>query len=453
MNEGNGTFLFTESEDVRDVVGKLVFGANRLRPVSDVVGLPDMQIRCVVPQSDGAFVVFGHISAHDEPWRIIRARTYDGIHYEQAKTVFEEGRAPWLYSTDIVYNPKEACFLCLKWARGDHGHALWGYGSQDGERWERISDKPLYRDHDAFSVVWNNELERYVAYQITYQKWEKRYEDNLGTGTRRVLHIRTSENGVDWEPDDDVSLGGTLMPRQALITPDEEDPDEMEFYLFQAFAHAGRYAGMMLNYAPSPQVVNPNAPWNKHGPHLSPEWWVSKDGENWERPFRETFALDDTSGSVSGGRTASWSGLPCDTPNLISHEPIPIYGRHLWVVGNVVYGVPEDRLFFVGSMANAEFSTTPFVMTDKPLTLHAAFSFHDSEVRAFRGQSYIMVAVLDETGAAVKGFEKERCILRDGEGQPTRLCWEDHDAASLCGKIITLRFYLRDARIYSVRTG
>ncbi|MCK5328129.1 MAG: hypothetical protein KAR36_05955, partial [Candidatus Latescibacteria bacterium] len=65
MNEGNGTFLFTESEDVRDVVGKLVFGANRLRPVSDVVGLPDMQIRCVVPQSDGAFVVFGHISAHD----------------------------------------------------------------------------------------------------------------------------------------------------------------------------------------------------------------------------------------------------------------------------------------------------------------------------------------------------------------------------------------------------
>jgi hypothetical protein len=80
-------------------------------------------------------------------------------------------------------------------------------------------------------------------------------------------------------------------------------------------------------------------------------------------------------------------------------------------VGNVVYGAPEDRLFFVGSMANAEFSTAPFVMTDKPLTLNAAFSFHDLEVRAFRGQSYIMVAVLDETGATMKGFEKERCIL------------------------------------------
>jgi len=426
--------FFAQPHDIHDAYGNLRFGANPLKHIGNVSGMPTMRVRCAVPQSDGSCVVYGHAGGHDESWRIMRCRTFDGLHYEHAEIVFEQEAGPWLGETEIAHNTQDGSFLCLKWARGETGHALWAFGSKDGTQWHPLADAPVYVDHDAFGLMWDDRTARYIVYQTTYQKWGKRYPDNIGDHRRRVLHIRTSPDGVHWEPSENVPGSGPYLPDDRLITPDEDDPPEMEFYRLQVFPCGNRYAGMMLNYAPIPQVVNPRFPWNKHGPQLSGEWWISKDRETWSRPFRDTFA-------------------PGEAPGIVTHEPMTIGGNHLWIIENRVYGLPENRIFFVGSMANAEFSTALFTMAGKPLVLNASLCYHACKTRGMQGQSYIMVEKVDEQGNAVQGFEKERCILQAMDGPTAMLKWGDTDGTSLAGEQIRLRFYLRDARIYAMMTG
>ena len=68
-----------------------------------------------------------------------------------------------------------------------------------------------------------------------------------------------------------------------------------------------------------------------------------------------------------------------------------------------------------------------------------------------RGQSYVMVEILNESGNVIEGFNKENCILRGIDGS-VRLHWNWNDGTSLAGQKVRLQFYLRDARIYSLST-
>ena len=425
--------VFCDERNVQATYGKLIFGTNELGLVGATAGLPPIHARCAVPQDDGSYTIYGFMGGHDTDWRIVRCRSFDGLCFDQIETVHYEAAGPWLTSGDIARDTRDGSFLCLKWKRGRTGHALWAFGSDDGSNWQALSDSPVYVDHDAFGLMWDERTEQYTVYQATYQKWEKRYPDNIGDSRRRVLHIRTSKDGVNWEPSEDVPGSGPYMPDECLITPDEQDPAEMEFYRMAVFFYADYFVGMMLNYAPSPQIVNPAYPWSKHGPQLSGEWWISRDGHKWKRPFRNTFA----SGSA---------------PTTITHNPINLNRKHLWIRDGEVYGLPQDRLFFVGSMANSEFSTAPFNMPDKPLVLNTADCFHSRKDRGMRGQAYVMAEILGENGRVVEGFSKENCILRGVDGS-VRLQWNWNDGTSIAGQKVCLRFYLRDARIYSLSTS
>jgi len=423
--------LFTGPEDCHDVFGRLHFGAESLRVVGPATGLPPMRPRCAVPEPDGSWLLYGGSGGHDEPWRIWRARTFDGLHYEGAECVFQSEPGGWLGELDIAHNAGDGSLLCLKWHRGRTGHAVLAFGSEDGSAWRPLAAGPVYVDHDAFGLMWEPRTRRYVCYQTTYQRWAKRYEDNIGRDTRRVLHVRTSADGVAWEPAADVPWAGPYMPAERLVTPDADDPEDIEFYRFCGFPYADRYAGMMLIYCPSPHAANPRYPWTKHGPHLGGEWWISADGARWRRPYRAVFA-------------------PGRAPGVIEHGPMDLGGRHLWVIGGTVCGLPASRLFFVASRANAEFSTRPFVMPSGPLAVHAALGFDGDDQRGMMGQGYVMAELCQEHGSVIAGYERERCVLRHLDGDAVRLLWGAADGSALAGQVVRLRLCCRDARIYAV---
>ena len=67
-----------------------------------------------------------------------------------------------------------------------------------------------------------------------------------------------------------------------------------------------------------------------------------------------------------------------------------------------------------------------------------------------REQAYVMVAILDERGNAIPGFEAEKCLIRDRDQRDIPLTWGDASARQLAGTTIRLRFYLRSANIYAV---
>ena len=86
-------------------------------------------------------------------------------------------------------------------------------------------------------------------------------------------------------------------------------------------------------------------------------------------------------------------------------------------------------------MANAEFSTDPFVLQSVPLVLNVSDCFHNHEKRGMRKQSYVMAEILDEDGQVIDSFNKENCILQGVNGS-VRLHWKWDDGTRLVGRKI-----------------
>ena len=101
-------------------------------------------------------------------------------------------------------------------------------------------------DKDDLNIIYNHAAPgrpgRFVDMQIVWQNHTLRYCDNGGCDRRRVVSAKTSSDGASWGPD----LG--------LVTPDDHDPPELEFYRIRPFYIGGttRIAAHTLHYAPAP---------------------------------------------------------------------------------------------------------------------------------------------------------------------------------------------------------
>jgi hypothetical protein len=425
--------VFAEPQDIHEPWGALRFGAESLKYIGDVSGLVPMRNRCVVPRADGSYDLYGFSPWKGSPKRILRARTWDGLHFEGSEILFEDkDSAAWMGESEIAWSPDTGKFLALAWARGPY-HSAWAIGSDDGAKWRLLKDGPVYQDHDAFGLTWNRDRKCWVCYQNTYEPDKKIMPDNIGDRNRRVLRIITSEDGVNWEGASRVHPKENLFaPPEQLMTPDEQDPPELEFYRFTPFEYAGRWVGMMLNYAASPQNVNPHFPRTKHGPQLSGEWWISNDGLSWRRPFREVFA-------------------PGEADDIIMHPPMNLCGQHRWVIRNRGYGLTENQIFYAGSLSNSRFSTPVFEIPQAPLQVRAELCFHGNRTRGFRGQGYLMVELVEPDGNPITGYEKERCAITREPDAPLPLVWGgDTFSSPLAGRKARARFHLRDARVYAL---
>lgn len=425
--------VFAEERDVRAVRGKLTFGANGLSHRHEAIGLPPMAAVCPVPQADGSYDLIGVRAERHKPWQILKCRTADGRLYENLRVVYESRPGSWVGFTSITWNPDEGKIIAWRPEVNEPSHAVWAFVSTDGERWELLHDEPIFHDHDAFTVRWDRDRGEYIRYQNTMQPRSRRYGDNVGDQVCRVLTIQTSPDGIHWSPGGDAGYSrGPHHPAERLITPDEHDPEDLQFYLFQAFSWAGRHVGMMLNYAPCPQEVNPRFPHSLHGPSLSGEWWLSDDGVTWRRKWREVFA-------------------PGEAPEIIRHEPMLIDGRNLWTLRDGVYSLSQDRMFFAGSLCNAEFSTPPFTMGNA-IVLDAVKGFLQRPGRGWE-QAYVMAELLDEEDRVIPGYERERCICPEAGEMLRTLSWGKQTGADLSGRRISVRLCFRDARIHALTVG
>lgn len=134
-------------------------------------------------------------------------------------------------------------------------------------------------------------------------------------------------------------------------------------------------------------------------------------------------------------------------PRLETH-PLILNGSVLFPRGRLLLGLPEDRISYIGARANAEFSTRTFAMPAEDLILNAA---SPAPERAFaKDQAYIMVAVQDDTGSIVPGFEAGKCLIRTDDRRDIPLKWGESRTRQLAGRLVRLRFFLRSANVYAV---
>lgn len=437
----NDLLLFSDQQDITDTWGKIHFGTSSLQVIRSCEN-PGFELSLCLPRDDGAWDVYGRAFQPGPPernqvkeantWQLIHATTRDGLSFENIETVFRSEPGPWTFNHAMAFNPEAKEFMLLMLKMEDFGFGYTAFFSPDGRNWKEHPKNPLYYDGDAISLFWSPVARRFICVAKSFQMpVSKRIPDHGGI-MRRVLSIRSSPDGRTWEPSESVSdiwnRGGQQkgLPVALLTLPDEQDPPDLEFYSGNGFSHHDRCYLMVLNYAGTP--LHPG----KHGPQLDTEWWVGRDGLRWERPGRDVNALGDA--------------FPRNA--RITHNPMIIGGQFLFHFGNHLVGMKQDRISYAGARANAEFSTTSFVMPAGDLLLNAAVPSPD---RAFAArQAYVMAAVVDENGNVVPGFEAEKCLIQNDEEIDLPLLWSGRSARELAGKNIRLRFHLRSANIYAV---
>lgn len=447
--------LFSTSRDVSDTWGMLHFGAAPMQKVRSCES-PGFSLAHCRPMGDGAWEVYGQVfqrgkekdqTAGEHVWKLVRATTRDGARFENVETVYTSAPGPWTDHLGLAWNPLAKQFLALKLHIDNNGFAYRAFFSPDGRAWKEHPDRALFYDGDSMGLFWNETARRFICSSKTLQPHRKRLQDHGGTHPqnqddtlrdRRVLAMRSSADGRTWEPKDSLmdvwNRLGTYkaLPARQMLTPDEQDPPDMEFYRGIGFWYHDRAFLVVLNYAASPLLPR------KHGPQLDTEWWVSQDAEGmrWERPYRGINALGD-----------SFPGVPC-----ITHNPMVIDGMLLFHFGNHLAGMKRDRITYVGARANAEFSTAAFRMPSSgELRLNAAAPAPDRPFAA--QQAYVMAAVLNEDGKVVPGFEAAKCVLQKADGIDLPLRWDGKSARELAGQRVKLRFHMRSANVYAVTSS
>jgi hypothetical protein len=345
-------------------------------------------------------------------WQVCYARTRDGIHFERPdlgivpdaaspNVVIDNGGIFSVMRNDDVADPNRRYAMIHTGWGPEHPGRLPGYHpvhdagaafSPDGLHWQEWEHNPAFRDgNDAFSAIYDPRSKKYLCYQAVKRPYEKKYPDNIGPSHRRVLAIRSSDDGAHWSR------------LENFIEPDADDPPELELYMFTVFPYRDRFVGLMRNYAPSPLMPD------EHGPHISLEWWVSLDGRRWQRPARETHV-----------------GV------FTTCTPFVVDDRLCFLEYNTMrrYSTPIDRMTWVGSQSNAEFSTRLFEMPQRPLTVN----LESGTGTLLPDQAYV----------------REKCVFSDVDGTALALRWGEKDTTGLTGHNVCLRFYLRDARINAV---
>lgn len=440
--------LFSNEQDVTNAWGQLHFGAtpmHRIRPCKD----PGFVLACCLPRYAGVWEIYGQSFKLDEAskeyekkraWRIVRATTRDGEHFEDVETVYEGEPGCWTPHLGLAYNPDRKEFLMLKLRYDRDGFGYRAFFSPDGRHWQEHPGNPLFRECDSLGQFWSESARRFILTAKSLQPVAKHYPDHGGTHPnlsgdlrdRRVLCIRSSPDGRHWEPSDSLvdvwNHRGNYksLPAELLTLPDSADPPGMEFYRGIGFWYHDRSYMVVLNYAASPLLTR------KHGPQLDTEWWVSRGGLRWDRPYRDINAVGDAFPGVVN----------------ITHNPMLIDGMLIFHFGNQLLGMKQDRISYVGARASAEFSSVPFTAPAADLYLNAAIP---APSRPFAAQqAYVMAAVLNEQGKVVPGYEAEKCLIQNTDRIDVPLRWAGKSARELAGRTINLRFYLRSANIYAV---
>ena len=415
---------FWDAQDVVNPLGPLKFQAEPLQKEGLADGYPPVLFGCEVPLSDGNAWVYGWklTGWQDRATRtveVVRAMTRDGVTFSGEETVLKLVNSDWQGFVNIVRRPTDGRLFFFCWSAGH----LQVYSSDDGLQWNRLTES-AYVGHDAMNVIWYPPFQEFVNFQNTLQKTNKRYPDNIGE-YRRVLSFRRSADGVVWN-----GFSPPFLKGAEFWAPDEQDPVDLEFYRSIVFPTQGRYAMLLQDYIAPPPEANSRRGSTKHGPRSEVEWAISRDGLNWDRPFRDQDA------------TSQVFSLPVQGP-LLRDGVFRFYERD-----RVITRVTEGRLFFVTGRGNCEFSTPDFAMPENGLTIDANVLYHPAE--GLTGRSYLMAELRDENDQIIAGYDRGRCLYENQDGQTIPLQWENRNGSELAGRRVRLRFFFRDARLYSV---
>ena len=291
--------------------------------------------------------------------------------------------------------------------------------SPDGKNWTRHPDNPVIKRVSDCHVLlgWDDLHNTYVSYA--------RPSVHEGNKTRRIGRS-VSDDFINW-----------TLP-ETVLAPDELDPPGFEFYGMTVFKYEGFYIGQLYAYAAPPEE-----PQIRFYGTMDIQLASSRDGIEWERTGnRKSFIPNGPPGSIDAGEI------------YIAREPV-IVDDEIWFyysacpsehgitgrTGPLCLGKLRMDGFVSADAGNqmGTLVTKPFVCEGNELIINASAE-----------KGLVAVVVLDESGIQYSGYSKRDCVLFDSDSISHKVTWEKRPTLDeLKGKTIRLKFYLKDANLYS----
>jgi len=339
-------------------------------------------------------------------------------------------------------------YKMICWLQRDHAYHT--MISPDGLNWTRYSEAPICRGGDVIAGYYDERRKKYVAFP--------KIGEMVRGHNRRVFWLTASDDFKQWtEPklvftpdlrDDASSLARIEQVRPILDVPDDPNLMRTEFYGIGAYPAESCTLAFVWIF-----TINNNARYgNQEGPGEL-QLAVSRDLENWERPFRVP--------CVPRGELGQWDcGFFCTQSRALR------VGDEVWLYytgSNYTHGTPclyrkegaGRHTKYTGAIGLAIWDLDRFVSVDAPAeggtltTVPIAFSGERLEINA-RTQpgGSVVVEVLDAGGNPIPGLEPSKPF----SGNDLRHQVGFDGAASLkdwAGKPVVLRFHLKDAELFA----
>jgi hypothetical protein len=229
---------------------------------------------------------------------------------------------------------------------------------------------------------------------------------------------------------------------ETIIVPDEKDPPDLEFYSMPVIAYEGIYVGLLWNF-------------RTHTTTHHPEIIFSRDGIHYERNYREPFI-------VRG------SQLDFDAMSLYAYEPV-VHGDRIFTyylgvnwrsvevladLGDKAFGsvglavTPLDGFVSVdgGKKEYGELVTRSVGFTGRELVVNVRSHLADSGKR----QCDVRVELLAPDHELIPGFTFADADPITDTGLAHVVSWQGKsDVSALADKPVKIRFYIKNARLYS----
>lgn len=369
------------------------------------------------------------------------------------------------YGVSVVYdpqdkNPRRRYKMAYSDFSKDGGKEYPGLSvafSPDGIRWTKYPKAPLHRTSygnyespvpftdETARKLWDNPLTMADAVDVFYDPVRKAFVDYA------KMWIDGPAGGMYWkhamgriESKDFIHWSNAEL----VLAPDDKDPPSVEFHTTPVFYYGSRYFSLnqILNRAIGGGVIDI-------------ELMLSRDGRNWERPFRKEFFLPR--GKL--GQFDSGSIFTNSTPVFLEDEIRFYYGGYQ---GGATGGddenmpsgigfatIPRDRFAGIRPVSRSEQATLAKPLdrigqiTLKPLDLRGITRI-TLNAEASRGS--IRVELLNSRGRRLRGFSADECSPLSGDSLVHTVNWKSALLSELPLDQYMVRIHLDNATVFAL---
>ena len=280
--------------------------------------------------------------------------------------------------------------------------------------------------NDATTVYYNSKADIFEMFSVWLlnnpEKGKHWVAHDNAPCVLRVIHRRTSKNGLDWS---DPEL---------VVLPDDKDPDDLQFYyMTNEYLENGRI-GFLGHYLCNSQTMDV-------------ELCLSADGRNWSRPLRKPWLPRGESGEPDSMGIYSAANLVHAERECIYYYTAYDSGHNAFLKGirpksAIMAGTfGENRFIGLSSCMHSQNSvikTAPIILTQKTIKINAAI----------RGSLRAQLSV--PFGEVIPGCEYTSSLEIKGDSLNHALSWKGRTIQDLLYKGIVIELCLNDGTIYSI---